>query len=198
MSVYTSRDELDRAIQALAKEYPKAFFVGAKQRKPLKHDIEKDIEADLAKDNDNPLLDYDIESAVAFYTTHVGYYKACSVAGTPLVDLQGRPVSKITPSEARKYDDLATETFAAIERGKREKLPPFITQPGAAPKIAALPVNAALTNIEMLAELEKQISIVRMVFGDSPDDPLRRQLARPALRLMIDELDTIVARLDGG
>jgi sRNA-binding protein len=198
MTAHTIREERERAIQALAKEYPKTFFVVAERRKPLKHDIEKDIKADLAKDNDSPLLDYDIDDAVAWYTSHVGYFKVCSVAGTNRIDLQGRPVSKITPSEAREAEKEAEEIFAQIAARKQEKLPQFVTQSALAPKIAALPVNAALSNIEMLAELEKQIGIVRTVFGDSPDDPLRRELARPALRLMIDELNTIVARLDGG
>jgi sRNA-binding protein len=197
MIVYTTREERDHAIQALAKEYPKAFFVKPEQRKPLKHDIEKDIKADLAKDNDSPLLDYDIDDAVEWYTTHVGYYIACSVAGASRIDLQGRPVSKVTPSEARKAEEAKKEAFAKMAT-RKEKLPQFVTQPAAAPKIAALPVNATLSNIEMLAKAEKRIGIVRTMFGDSPDDPMRQEMARPALQLTIDELNTIVARLDGG
>ena len=53
MPVYTTREDRDRAIQALAEEYPKTFFVIGGRRKPLKHGIERDIEADLAKDNDH-------------------------------------------------------------------------------------------------------------------------------------------------
>ena len=198
MIAHTTREERDLAIQALAEEYPKAFFIVAEQRKPLKHDIEKDIKADLAKDDDSPLHDYDIVDAVAFYKTHIGYHIVCSVAGTNRIDLQGRPVSKITPSEARYHKEEAKEIRAKMATRRKEDLPQFVTQPASAPKIAALPMNAALSNIEILAELEKQIGLIRVVIGDSPDDPLRRGLARQVSRLMIDELNTIVARLDGG
>jgi sRNA-binding protein len=202
MSVRTIREERERAIKALAEEYPKTFFVIGERRKPLKLGIEKDIEADLAKDSDSQLLDYDITDACAWYTSHVGYQMACSVAGANRIDLQGKSVSKVTASEARGAEEYAKETFAKIEMRKKEKLPQFVTQePRAVPstlKAGALPVNVNLNNTEMLAELEKQIGIVRAVLGDSPDDPLRRELARPALRLMVDELSTIIARLDGG
>jgi hypothetical protein len=60
----------------------------------------------------------------------------------------------------------------------------------------ALPVNGALSSMELLAEIEKQMALVRTILGDAPDDPLRRELARPALRLMSDELATVIARLD--
>jgi hypothetical protein len=36
-----------------------------------------------------------------------------------------------------------------------------------------------------------------MILGDSPDDPLRKELARQTLRLMADELTHIIARSDG-
>jgi hypothetical protein len=48
----------------------------------------------------------------------------------------------------------------------------------------------------MLQEIEKQIVLARTIIGDSPDDPLRQKLARPVFRLMVDELNTIVARID--
>jgi hypothetical protein len=60
----------------------------------------------------------------------------------------------------------------------------------------ALPVDTSLDNTEMLAEIEKQLSLARTILGDSSDGPLRAELVRPALRLMIDELNTIIARLD--
>jgi hypothetical protein len=196
MPVSTTREERDRAIKALAKEYPKAFFVNTIQRKPLKLGIEKDIEADLAKADDNsPLLDYNIADAVAGYMWHVGYQSNC-VAGTNRIDLEGRPVGKVTLSEAREAAEEAKEGFARIEA--RKQLPQFVTRspPPPPPRSQVLPVKANLEALEMLAEIEKQIALVRSILGDDPDDPLRRELARPAMRLMIDELQTIIARQD--
>ena len=200
MSVYSLRHDRDRAIQALAAEYPKTFFTDGPRRKPLKRGIEKDIEAELAKDNDHPLLDHDITDAINFYCSHVGYHKACSVAGVSRVDLQGKPVSKVTASEALEAEAEAAEIFAQMaERRKAGNgLPPSVLPPTTrvVAKGSTISVNTALDNTELFAELEKQLGIVRTVLGADPDDLLRKQLARSALQLMADELQTVIARLD--
>ena len=83
------RDDLDRAIEALCEAYPKTFFRDPRLRRPLKLGIEKDINADLARDPESELKFYDIDRAVEWYTNHVGYHRACSVAGTPRINLTG-------------------------------------------------------------------------------------------------------------
>jgi hypothetical protein len=37
LATYSLREDRDRAIQALAQEYPKTFFTVGDRRKPLKH-----------------------------------------------------------------------------------------------------------------------------------------------------------------
>jgi sRNA-binding protein len=195
------REDRDAAVHALCAEYPKTFFVDARRRVPVKHDIEKDIEAELAKNKHSKLLDYDIYDTVEWYCSHVGYKKACSVAGNGRVDLRGVVVCPVTEAEARIADREANEIFADIEARKRQttSLPRFVAQPPTlAPRPQSLPVDTNLNTSEMLQEIEKQIALARTILGDSPDDPLRQQLVRPALRLMIDELNTIVARIDTG
>jgi hypothetical protein len=201
MPVNSLREDRDRAIRALAQEYPKTFFTIGERRKPLKHDIERDIEAELAKDNDHPLLDFDVGDALAWYRSHVGYQKSCSVAGVNRIDLQGRPVSKVTPSEARDAETEAAEIFAqmAARRKDGNGLPPSMLPPTTrvVAKARTLPVNAALSSLGLLAEIGKQLALVCTILGDAPeDDPLRRELARPALKLMADEISTVIARLD--
>jgi sRNA-binding protein len=199
MSVYTTREERDRAVRILAQEFPKTFFTIARQRKPLKHGTEKDIEAALAEDNDHPLLDVDIPDAVAWYRSHVSYAKACSVAGVSRIDLAGEPVSKVTASEAREAEAEAAEAFSEIEARRRAAgngLPAFVAPSPAPPKVSAIQVNATLSTDELLVELEKQVELVRTVLAADPDDLLRKQLARSALVLMADEVRTIIARLD--
>jgi hypothetical protein len=199
MAAYSLREDRDRAIQALAQEYPKTFFIIGERRKPLKHGIEKDIEAELARDNDHPLLDFDITDALAWYRSHIGYQKSCSAAGVNRIDLQGKSVSKVTASEAREAEAEAADAIArmAARRKAGNGLPPSVLPP--APFVTkgwALPVNGALSSMELLGEIDKQMGLVRTILGDAPDDPLRRELARPALRLMSDELATVIARLD--
>jgi len=197
--MYSLRGDRDRAVQALAENYPKAFFVVGERRKPLKHGILQDIEADLARDNDHALLDHDVADALAWYQSHVGYQKACSVAGTNRIDLHGKPTAKVTPAEAHEAEAEAQEGFARMAARRKTAgngLPPFVTQPTAPPKPTAVPVNGALSNNELLAELQKQLVLVTTVLGADPDDLLRKQLARSALALMGDEIQTVIARLD--
>ena len=201
MPVHSLREDRDRAVQALAQEYPKTFFIVGERRKPLKLGIEKDIQAELATDNDHPLLDFDIADALAWYCSHIGYHKSCSVAGVNRIDLQGKPVSKVTPSEAREAEAEAADGIARMleRRNKAGNGLPRSVLPPTTPAVAiarALPVNGALSSLELLGEIDKQLALVRTILGDAPEDPLRRELARPALRLMADELSTIVARLD--
>jgi sRNA-binding protein len=199
MSVSSIREDRERAIQVLAQEYPKAFFIIARQRKPLKHGIERDIEAELAKDNDSPLLDFDITDAVAWYRSHVSYAKACSVAGVNRIDLAGKAVSKVTPSEAREAEAEAAEAFSEIAERRRTAgngVSAFVAPSRPPPKVSAIQVNAALSTGELFVELEKQLGLVRTVLADDPDDSLRKQLARSALVLMADEIRTVIARLD--
>jgi hypothetical protein len=189
-----TRDQRELAIKALTKEYPKAFFATGNRRKPLKHGIEKDIEVDLAKNEDSELLDYDITETCDWYRSHVGYQSNCT-AGTDRIDLNGQPTGKVTENEAREAAEEAQEIFAKIESRKRQFGPQTQTSPVSwAP--SSLSVNANLNNLEMLAEIERQIPVVRSIIADDPDDMLRRELARQAMRLMSDELQTMIARLD--
>jgi sRNA-binding protein len=198
MPAYSLREDRDRAIQALAQEYPKTFFIIGERRKPLKHGIEKDIEAELARDNDHPLLDFDIADALAWYRSHIGYQKSCSVAGVSRIDLQGKAVSKVTVNEAHEAEAEAADGIARmIERRKANGLPSqLVAAPRPVAKPAAIAVNTKLDNAELFTELEKHLALVRSVLGTDADDPVRREMARLALKLMTDEISTVIARLD--
>ena len=115
-----SRDDRERALLALAEEYPKTFFVEPKRRMPLKHGIEEDIKADLITNQHSVLRFFDIDDAVEWYRSHVGYLKSCSVAGVGRLDLKGTIAAKVTEAEARIAGEKATEIFADIEARKRQ------------------------------------------------------------------------------
>jgi sRNA-binding protein len=121
MPVVSIHQDCHAAIHALCAEYPKAFFVEPKRRVPLKHDIEKDIEPELANNKNSRLLDYDIHEAIDRYRSHVGYKLACSVAGNSRVDLRGVATYPVTEAEARIAEQEAAEGFAEIEARKRQK-----------------------------------------------------------------------------
>jgi len=197
MPAYSLREDRDRAIQALAQEFPKAFFILGERRKPLKLDIERDLEAELAKDPDHSLLDFDTIDALAWYRSHIGYLKSC-LAGASRLDLNGKAVAKVTPAEAREAAAEAEEGFARMAaRRKTNGLPQqLVAAPTPVAKPAAVAVNTKLDNAELFTELEKQLTLVRTVLGTDADDALRKQLARSALKLLADELATVIARLD--
>jgi sRNA-binding protein len=106
---------------------PENVFVESKQRRPLKLSIVKDIEANIAKDQENELRFYDIADAVSWYCSHVGYQVACSVAGAARLDLQGKKAGAVTETEARAAEEEAKNIFGKIEaqlrRHRREILP---------------------------------------------------------------------------
>jgi sRNA-binding protein len=98
---------------------PENVFVECKQRRPLKLSIVKDIEANIAKDQENELRFYDIADAVSWYCSHVGYQVACSVAGAARLDLQGKKAGAVTETEARAAEEEAKNIFGKIEAQKQ-------------------------------------------------------------------------------
>jgi sRNA-binding protein len=196
-----SREERDRALLALTEEYPKTFFIEPKRRVPLKHGIEEDIKADLITNQNSALRYFDIDDVVGWYRSHVGYLNSCSVAGVGRLDLKGMVVAKVTEAEARIAGEKATEIFADIERRKRQWQRPqqsgFSVARATPPvRVRSFAVDTKLSNLDMLTAVQKQLELVKTILGDIPDDSLRRELARPALRLVVDELNTIIARFD--
>jgi ProP effector len=106
-TMLTDRDECERAIEALSEAYPKTFVLTGKARKPLKIGIEDDIKAELLKSADNELRFYDIDDALEWYRSHVGYQLACAVPGATRFDLEGKAAGKITEAEAYQYEQDA-------------------------------------------------------------------------------------------
>jgi hypothetical protein len=189
------RDDCERAVEALCEAYPKAFFAEGRTRKPLKINIEDDIKADICKRDDSELRFYNIDGALEWYRTHVGYQMACSTAGAIRLDLDGKAAGKITKTEALEYEEDARQSFEKIEARKRV-FAPTSAPPPPPPRPTALMVNSTLGTPEMLALIEKQVASLRAILGDAIDESLRATLARPVLQLIKDELQTIDARLE--
>jgi sRNA-binding protein len=186
------RDDLERCVETLCEYYPKAFFLNARLRRPLKVGIAKDIKTDIAANPNSELRHYDVDQAVEWYCSHIGYYRVCSVAGTARVNLVGTNVGKITETEAREYDERAKEIFEQIEARKRPRS--YIAPPAPAeiPVVKVLKVDTAMGNDELLASIEKHVATLKALVS-LPD--LHKELSRPVVLLLIDELKTLDARL---
>jgi len=192
------RDDRYRAIEALCEAYPKAFFSDGPMRRPLKIGIEDDIKADLVENTDSELKFYNIDDALEWYQSHVGYQMACSTPGAIRLDLAGNAAGKITENEALNYEQDAKESFARIEARKRVRstVTSAPSAPPEPPRPSAMMVNSALSTPEMLGLIEKQVASLKAILaGEAIDESLRGVLARPVLQLVKDELQTIDARL---
>jgi sRNA-binding protein len=192
-------DDLSRAIEALSEAYPRAFFVNGRLRRPLKHDIARDIKTAIAKDPSSELSFYNIDDAVDWYQGHVGYNLACSTAGTPRLDLDGNRVGTVTEAEARAASEKAATGFEQIEARKRlmnnrATAAPVVTNAQLAVK--ALRVDTSMNDDALLAAIERHLASMKaLLSGELLDPSLRKELARPVLLLLIDELKTLDARL---
>jgi sRNA-binding protein len=198
VTIAMERDDIERCIEALSEIYPAAFFASGRLRRPLKIGIAKDIKADVAADPDSELKFYDIDQVLAWYTNHVGYQNACSVAGAVRVNLDGAKAGTVTESEARQAKERATEIFAQIEARKRPHVwvaPTNVVQAApAAPALKILKADSTLNNDELLASIEKHITTLKTLMG-LPDPAMQKELSRPVVLLLIDEFRTLDARL---
>jgi hypothetical protein len=86
-----------------------------------------------------------------------------------------KPISKVTSSEAHEAEAEAAEGIARMvaRRKAGNGLPPSMLPPTTpfVAKARALPVNGALSSLELLAEIDKQMELVRTILGDAADEP---------------------------
>jgi len=91
-----TRIDSENIIKMLCESYPKCFFGEARQRRPLK----QNIEADIIKDQDFDVAPEMIRAAMEWYKSHIGYDHALSSIGAKRIDLNGCEVGTVTESEA--------------------------------------------------------------------------------------------------
>jgi sRNA-binding protein len=196
-TMFSDSDDLNRAIEALSEAYPRAFFVNGRLRRPLKNHIVRDIKTAIAKDPNSELRFYDIDDAVDWYQRHVGYNIACSTPGTARLDLDGNRVGTVTEAEARMAGERAKTGFEQIEARKRLMNDRVTSASVNVPlAVRALRVDTSMNDDALLTAIEKHLASLRAVLmGDLVDSSLRKELARPVLLLLIDELKTLDARL---
>jgi ProP effector len=91
-----AREETEHYIEMLANKYPKCFFVDPSLRRPLKKDIEQDLE------NDGTIPNATLRRHVLdWYMNHFKYRYAI-VAGVQRVDLNGNNAGAVTETEQRE------------------------------------------------------------------------------------------------
>jgi sRNA-binding protein len=128
-----SRDEImsqdhKQVIEVLTVCYPKAFFVNPRQRLPLKYGIEKDIKPDeVALAAGHPV---DVNAAVDFYRSHVGYQISLQ-AGATRIDLNGNRAGTVTAGEGIEAEQRVREIHRVMaERREQQQKLQQTTTPG--------------------------------------------------------------------
>src|SRR5262245_37142132 len=112
MAYKPTRQENEDAIRLLADRYPKCFFEEPRLRRPLKHNIITDLQADGA-----PLAHVLLTSAIEWYQSHFSYLYSLQ-PGAKRIDLDGNAAGTVTELEwlaAQRKIKVGHQKRSAIE-----------------------------------------------------------------------------------
>jgi sRNA-binding protein len=202
-----TRHDSERTIEALSELYPKTFFVDPRKRRPLKIGIEEDIARDVAADPGSELRGDDVDDAISWYQSHLGYQYACATAGASRVDLKGNAASKVTAAEARKaqqrIDEIHEEINARRERNggpspDAQALPPSVIGRAPPTPASALAADASMDELQLLASVHAHVKNLDTLMRGDFDARLRGHLVRPVLQLIQAELTLLESRTQEG
>jgi sRNA-binding protein len=195
MTTRYPREYLENAVRLLAAKYPACFFEDPGMRRPLK----AKIIADLQKEG----VSEEIIAGVEFYTNHFGYQR-CLQAGTDRVDLNGKKAGVVTEQEQRNAQRKIREDKE--ELGRRNS--PILTLRSlhAAGKIPDDQLRKVNVPMKKMAEGSKSAPILARphmllasaeeVFAATQDEALRTALTLASLRLLVSEVEKVIAALE--
>jgi sRNA-binding protein len=193
MAYKPPRQESENAIRSLADRYPKCFFEDPKLRRPLKHDIIKDLQADGA-----PLALVLLTAAIEWYQSHFAYLYSLQ-PGAKRIDLDGNEVGTVTELEwmvaerkikAGRQKKSAIGTISTLYAAGRisddqvQKLDAPMK-----PKTAETPIAP------QLARLYEAIMAASRELTASSDSDLRFAMATAALGVVCKEAQRVIDSL---
>jgi sRNA-binding protein len=188
----------NEVIRTMAELFPRAFFVDGRLRQPLKKNITAEIEAQHLPQFEG----VSVGGALDWYTGHYGYLKSLAVAGSRRLDLDGNPAGTVTETEA-KAAVVKIEEFNARKRALGIPNPhdqSFSRAGGSANGSAngvstIRPSAAPLSDDQLLASVMKKLTRAQHIVLSDDSDGLRGIVARPLLKMVIDEVQSLIARL---
>jgi sRNA-binding protein len=198
-----TRDDCENTIRMLVSEYPKTFFEDPELRRPLK----KNIEADIQKDGFGASFEL-IQAGVDFYRSHFGYRRNL-LTGAKRIDITGKEGVSVTAAEyamARKklHEDKqrlaennlmnATKTVAALhhkgripdDQLKKLDAPPL---PRATPTVV---VKQSTSIVPELARLHDAFMAANAMLASSSNIELRNAMTSAALGVVIKEAQRVI------
>jgi sRNA-binding protein len=189
-----TRDESERALEALIETYPKTFFKSPPQRRPLKPNIVNDILKDIAANPDSELKYENIEDAIDWYQSHLGYQMALSVAGASQIDLKGNVVGKVTVNGAynaqQRVKEIREEMKSRWSTNGTRWVAPASPPPRAITVTPpASPAADTTMDLEQLsASIDTHVKNAKMLLQNDFEPKLRPMMLRPVLELLASEI----------
>ena len=195
-----NREESEAVIRMLTDRYPKCFFQNPKLRRPLKRNIQADLE--LAG---FPAAHELITAALDWYKSHFGYQYALQ-AGAKRIDLEGNEVGTVTESEqAGAQKEIqerkkllnernglnAAKTLVALHAARRipDDQLRKLEAPSMTPKAKAPPT------LPELIRLHEAVAAADAAWTGPDDANLRAALTSAALGIVIKEAQSVINSL---
>jgi ProP effector len=130
-------------IELLAEQFPRAFFVFQRRRRPLKLGIHRDIIAAL----DGAITPEELSAALRYYVGNACYLRACR-AGAERIDLAGEAAGAVTPEESANS--------AAVLARRKAKDSRISVSGKAKPEPVSSPRRIGLADLKAAALARKQ------------------------------------------
>lgn len=188
----------NETIRILCEEFPKTFFENPRLRQPIKKSIVADIEARQLPS----LHEADIERAIGYYTSHYGYWKTLSMAGSRRLDLDGKPAGTVTEAEARAaIENINQYNAMKAARGYPNPHDQPVRDTGSIMKTkvngitTAKPAAPPQTDDQLIGAAMKKLTRAQVIIMGDDSDGLVGLTARPLLQSAIDDITSLVARL---
>jgi sRNA-binding protein len=190
------RDERDELVRHLAITFPKAFFESAEQRLPLKRNILEDLTRNCTTAPST------LEQAVGWYQSDFAYQRKI-LSGAERIDLDGKPVAKITVAEqeaARRTMDMRKKQLADRRAAAAApRSPPMNGHASTGAPMSKTTVPPAFQIHPAFQPLKEALTVAEEItVGNQYGDAMRRVLVAAALREVIGHADKLLDTLARG
>ena len=184
------RDERDELVKHLATTFPAAFFESPESRLPLKRDILGDLTRTCATAPST------LEQTLNWYTSDFAYQRKI-LAGNSRIDLDGKPVAKITIAEqeaARRTMDMRKKQLADRRAAAAApRSPPMNGHASTGAPMSKTTLPPAFQIHPAFQPLKEALAVAEEItVGNQYGDAMRRVLVAAALREVIGHADRLL------
>jgi sRNA-binding protein len=187
----------NEVIRALAETFPRCFFDNPRLRQPLKKNIVAEIEAQRLPQFGS----VSVGAAVDWYVSHYYYQKSLAVAGSRRLDLDGNPAGTVTETEARaavaKLQEINARKAAMGFPNPHDQS--FVRTAGTNGSVNGVstirPSAPPATDDQLIAMAMKKLTRAQAIILGDDSDGLRGAIARPLLKSVTDDVQSLIARL---